>query len=73
MKSVFITGASSGLGKELALLYLEKGWRVGVCARREPSFSGPLKTNRRRVSIRADVTKTNEIRSRLRNFGSAGP
>lgn len=26
-----IVGASSGIGREVALLLLEKGWRVGVC------------------------------------------
>lgn len=29
-----IVGASSGIGREVALLLLEKGWRVGVCCRR---------------------------------------
>jgi short-subunit dehydrogenase len=35
MKKVIITGASSGIGKSLALLYAKKGYLVGICGRRE--------------------------------------
>lgn len=31
---VFITGASSGLGQALALIYFQKGWRLALVARR---------------------------------------
>ena len=34
MKKVFITGASSGIGKELALAYAKKGGTIGLAARR---------------------------------------
>ncbi len=34
MKKVIIIGASSGIGKELALLYLKNGNRVGISGRR---------------------------------------
>ncbi len=33
MKSVFITGGTSGIGWDLAKLYLQEGYRVGVCGR----------------------------------------
>ena len=36
MKTVFITGVSSGLGYGLAKMYLEKGACVYGCSRREP-------------------------------------
>ena len=35
MKNVFITGASSGIGKALALAYAKRGYSVGLTARRE--------------------------------------
>jgi short-subunit dehydrogenase len=35
MKKIIITGASSGIGKSLALLYAKKGYLVGICGRRE--------------------------------------
>ena len=28
-KSIFVTGAASGMGRETALLFAEKGWFVG--------------------------------------------
>ena len=34
MKKVFITGASSGIGKALALAYAKHNWCVGISARR---------------------------------------
>ncbi len=35
MKKVFITGASSGIGKALALAYAKRGYSIGLTARRE--------------------------------------
>lgn len=32
-KRIVIVGASSGLGKEIALIFLEKGWKVGIASR----------------------------------------
>ena len=34
MKKIFITGASSGIGKALALAYAKHNWCVGISARR---------------------------------------
>ncbi len=41
-KRILITGGSHGLGRTLALAFLEQGARVAVCARHEGSF-GPLR------------------------------
>ena len=35
MKNIWITGASSGIGKALALKFANKGWQVAASARRE--------------------------------------
>ena len=35
MKRIIIVGASSGIGKQVALNYIADGWRVGIAARRE--------------------------------------
>mgnify|MGYP003387394569 CR=1 FL=1 len=37
-QTVFITGGTSGIGLELAKVYLKQGWKVGVCAREEEKF-----------------------------------
>lgn len=34
-RRIIIVGASSGIGEQVALRFLEKGWRVGIAARRE--------------------------------------
>ena len=33
-KRVIIIGATSGIGREVALIYIAKGWKVGVAGRR---------------------------------------
>ena len=35
MKRIVIIGATSGIGKETALLFARRGWRVGAAGRRE--------------------------------------
>ena len=39
MKTILITGASAGIGKATARLFLEEGWSVGLLARREEALS----------------------------------
>lgn len=39
MKRIIIIGATSGIGKELAVLYAEKGNRVGISGRRQDSLA----------------------------------
>ena len=34
MKNIIVIGATSGLGLEVARIYLEKGYKVGVAGRR---------------------------------------
>ena len=34
-KKVIIIGATSGIGREVALIYIAQGWKVGVAGRRE--------------------------------------
>gem|GEM_PF-5135998 len=35
MKTATIIGATSGIGRQLAISFLEDGWRVGIAGRRE--------------------------------------
>ena len=34
-KTIWITGASSGIGKALAIKFAQEGWKVAISARRE--------------------------------------
>ena len=36
--NIVIVGASSGLGRSVATYYADRGWKVGVCARREEAL-----------------------------------
>ncbi len=39
LRRVIIIGASSGIGREIALLYIRRGWYVGVAARRQEELN----------------------------------
>lgn len=39
MKKIIIMGATSGIGHELANIYIQKGWRVGIAGRRQDPLS----------------------------------
>ena len=34
-KKIIIIGATSGIGREVALIYIAQGWKVGIAGRRE--------------------------------------
>ena len=44
-KNVWITGASSGIGKALAIKFSTEGWHVAASARRENLLQDLNKTN----------------------------
>ena len=57
-KKAIIVGASSGIGREVALLLLKEGWRIGVAARREESLQELKTTAPERVEVMPiDITK----------------
>lgn len=39
-KSIFITGAASGIGRESARIFAAKGWRIGLCDRDTTALDG---------------------------------
>ncbi|MEP3633372.1 MAG: SDR family oxidoreductase [Shimia thalassica] len=56
MKSILITGASSGIGRAAAEAFLEDGWRVGAVARRADRLEELAATSENVVALPADVT-----------------
>ena len=56
-KIIWITGASSGIGKALAIKFAEKGWTVAASARREGLLQDLNKINQNIYSFPLDVTE----------------
>ena len=57
-KKVIIIGATSGLGREVALIYIAQGWKVGIAGRREAELEALRAAYSEQVSTQAlDVTK----------------
>ena len=56
-KIIWITGASSGIGKALAIKFAEKGWTVAASARRESLLQELNKINQSIYSFPLDVTE----------------
>lgn len=68
MRRVVIIGASSGIGKEVANLYLNRGYHVGIAARREDRLLAiKQQTPERVVTATIDVTADDAPR-RLRSL-----
>ncbi len=60
MKTIFITGASSGLGKETAGLFQSKGWRV-IATMRHPEKETTLNQMENVILLPLDVTDAQQV------------
>jgi NAD(P)-dependent dehydrogenase (short-subunit alcohol dehydrogenase family) len=61
-QTVFITGASSGIGRSTAQLFLARGWNVAATMR-NPEKAGDRLTGDRDLALRLDVTDGESIRA----------
>ena len=72
-KKIWITGASSGIGKAVAEKFASEGWKVAVSARRKEILENMAK-NQNIFSFPLDVTNQEQINSIFKNilseFGS---
>lgn len=69
MKAVFITGGTTGIGMELAKLYLQKGWKVGVCGRDKQKFIENFEIEKDSVSFyQVDVANREELKAAIADF-----
>ena len=67
-KVVWITGASSGIGKSLALKFAKEGWSVAISARRENLLSEISESNENIKSFPLDVTDKDKCNSVFKNI-----
>lgn len=65
MKKIIIIGASSGIGKELALLYLQQGATVAALARRTRSLEELCETNPKYLYLTADITDYSQTKEAI--------
>ena len=73
MKTIFITGASAGIGKSTAQIFANRGWQV-VATMRSPEKETELTKNGNILVLPLDVTKPETIDSAVKTaidrFGS---
>ena len=62
MKNIWITGASSGIGRALALKFANEGWQVAASARRESLLNEISELNENISSFPLDVTNKDDCK-----------
>jgi NADP-dependent 3-hydroxy acid dehydrogenase YdfG len=67
MKSIIVTGASSGIGRVTAEYFLANGWRVGLIARRADALAEVIHKNA--VLMPCDVTDEVAVDAAFDGFG----
>lgn len=68
-KTVIIIGASSGIGRELSEQYINKGYKIGILARRIDLLNEITSLAPDRVTARClDVSQTDKVVSEYENF-----
>ena len=68
MKTIIITGASAGIGAACAQLFLDRGWRVGLLARREQALADVAGGNENAVLLPCDVTDPDSVDAAFDGF-----
>jgi len=71
MKTIFITGASAGLGKATAKLFLSKGWRV-IATMRDPGKETELNRLENVLLLPLDVTDPEQVRETVKKAIDSG-
>ena len=69
-KVVWITGASSGIGKSLALKFAKEGWNVAISARRENLLKEISESNEKIRSFPLEVTDKNKCKEVFQDIKS---
>ena len=67
-KIIWITGASSGIGKALAIKFAESGWIVAASARRENLLKELKNINQNIYSFPLDVTEIDRCKTTAKNI-----
>ena len=68
MRTILITGASSGIGRATAEMFLAEGWRVGLLARRVEPLKEIAADHDAAVVLPADVTDPKAVEMAFATF-----
>jgi len=71
MKTMIVTGASSGIGRAVAEKFLSEGWTVGLMARREDALSEVAANYDQAFVLPCDVTDAASVQAGFETFGQA--
>ena len=67
-RSLLITGASSGIGRATAEMFLDAGWQVGLVARRADRLEEMAASHAKAIALPADVTDADAMRAAFDRF-----
>lgn len=70
-KTIFITGASSGLGKQTAILFAQKGWNV-IATMRNPANEKELSAMANITLLPLDVTNPQQVEETAKQVTATG-
>jgi NAD(P)-dependent dehydrogenase (short-subunit alcohol dehydrogenase family) len=68
--TIIVTGASSGIGRGTAELFLAEGWTVGLIARREAALREVAGEAERAIVLPCDVTREADVARAFETFVS---
>ena len=67
-KKVWITGASSGIGRELSLKFAANGWKVAASARRENLLKNLNELNKNIEAFPLDITNNKNVKDTFKKI-----
>jgi NAD(P)-dependent dehydrogenase (short-subunit alcohol dehydrogenase family) len=70
MRTIVVTGASSGIGKAVAERFLSEGWTVGLLARRADRLEAVALGHANAMPIACDVTREDEVDRAFTSFAA---
>ncbi len=68
MKTIIVTGASSGIGRATAELFLAEGWTVGLLARSADKLHDMAMNHDTAIPLVADVTDPDAVQAAFQTF-----
>jgi len=69
-QTIIITGASQGIGKSTAEMFLDAGWTVGCLARNAGKLEAVCAGNDRAIALPADVTDAAAVEAAFAEFAT---